>query len=114
MNKLRNKFEKRTYDQLKRAKIPFKYESERIPYILARHYIPDFILQTKLGKVYVECKGYLRAEHKAKMAAVRRQHPELDIRILFYRGSASNIRWAQKNQIRFAVGTIPEEWMEGL
>ena len=70
--KLRNKFEKRIYSQLSRAKVSFKYESEKIPYLLARHYIPDFIIQTKTGKIYIECKGYLRPEHKAKLIAVKK------------------------------------------
>ena len=92
----------------------FSYEPEKIPYVLAGHYIPDFRILTSTGRVYIETKGYLRPEHKRKMVAVRRQHPNLDIRILFYSGSDSNIRWAVKNGFRYAVGEIPKEWLEGL
>ena len=99
---------------MRRAKVSFKYESERIPYILARHYIPDFILDTPLGKIYVECKGYLRPEDKSKMKAVKKFNPHMDLRILFYAPNKSNIRWAEKNQIRWAVSRIPKEWLEGL
>ena len=82
--------------------------------MLARHYIPDFILDTPNGKVYIELKGYLRPEHKAKMVAVKRQHPELDIRILFYARKKEYIRWAEKNGFRYAFEKIPQEWIKGL
>lgn len=111
--KLRNKFETKTYRQLCRAKVPFQYETERLSYILARHYIPDFIVQTPNGKVYIECKGYLRPEDKSKLLAVKRMHPNVDLRILFYASNKKNIKWAEKNGIRWAIGKIPKEWIDG-
>ena len=111
---VRNRFEHKTYNQLRRAKVLFKYEAERIAYILARHYIPDFIVETPTGKLYIECKGYLRPEHKAKLVAVKRQHPEIDLRILFYADTKKNTRWAEKNGIKFAISKIPREWLRGL
>jgi predicted nuclease of restriction endonuclease-like RecB superfamily len=117
-NKVRNKFEQRINQQLKRSKIIYGYETERIPYVLAGHYIPDFIIQTQLGKVYVECKGYLRPEDKRKLRAVKRQHPEMDLRLLFYGESTKRerdqIRWATKNGFKFAIDTIPKDWLKGL
>ncbi len=113
IKKTRNKFEKKVYDQLKRAKCLFDYESERIPYVLARHYIPDFILKTNTGTIYIECKGYLRPEDKAKMAAVKRLHPSKDIRILFYRKVQSQIKWAERNGFRFAINKGPRDWLDG-
>lgn len=111
--KPRNKFETRIFKQLKRAKVTFEYETVKIPYILARHYIPDFILSTPTGKVYVETKGYLRPEDKAKMVAVKKLNPQLDIRILFYARKEQYIKWAEKNGFRWAVDKIPKQWMEG-
>lgn len=103
---------------LKRQKVKFTYETERIPYILARHYVPDFIIQTKLGKVYVECKGYLRPEDKSKLRAVKRQNPQIDLRILFYGGTTlrerNQIKWAERNGFRYAIETLPKEWADGL
>lgn len=110
MSKLKNKFEDKIYKQLSRAKVIFKYESEKIPYILARHYIPDFVVTTEKGKIYIECKGYLRPEHKAKMVAVKRLHPEMDIRILFYSANKKNFKWAERNGFTYAVHDIPKEW----
>ena len=113
MTKTRNKFETTIYKQLKKAKVNFKYESEKIPYVLAGHYIPDFIFTTPTGRVLVECKGYFRPEAKRNMLAVKRQHSELDIRILFYSRNKTYIKWADKNGFKWAVGTIPEEWLNG-
>lgn len=112
--KLKNKFETRINLQLKKSKLPFKYESERIPYVLAGHYVPDFVLSTATGKVYIETKGYFRPEAKRKMVAVKKQHPELDIRILFYSLKAQYVKWAEKNGFKWAVDKIPKEWLEGL
>ena len=114
MKKLRNKFEKKLYQQLKRSKVEFKYESERIPYVLARHYIPDFVLTTRLGKVYIEAKGHLRREDKAKLVAVRRMNPQMDLRILFYKRVEEQVKWAEKNGFTYAFETIPKEWINGL
>lgn len=107
-----NKFEAEVASQIKRAKAKFSYETEKIPYVLARHYIPDFIIQTKYGKIYIECKGYFRPEHKAKMAAVKRQHPELDIRMLFQVYRLKDVKWAEKHGFKYAVKDIPKEWFK--
>lgn len=107
---VRNKFETKISKQLSKAKVKFKYETEKIPYLLARHYIPDFIIETKNGKIYIECKGYLRPEHKAKMVAVKKLNPNLDIRLLFYSRNLKYIRWAERNGFPYAIGDIPDEW----
>lgn len=109
--KLRNKFETTIYKQLRSAKAKFKYESEKIPYVFAGHYIPDFVIETKSGKIYLETKGYLRPEHKRKMVAVKKLNPQLDIRIVFYREEKKNIRWAEKNGFKYAINTIPKDWL---
>lgn len=114
MKKTRNKFEKRIEKQLKKAKVKFSYETEKIPYILSRHYIPDFIIETPLGKVYVECKGHLRREDKSKLIAVKKLNPHMDLRILFYASKKDQIRWAERNGLKYAISSIPTEWLEGL
>lgn len=114
MKKTRNKFEAEIQRQIRRKKVVYTYEGETIPYTIAYHYIPDFILYTPLGKVYVETKGYLRPEDKRKMVAVKRLNPRLDIRILFQKLTISNERWASRNGFRYAEGVIPDEWYKGL
>lgn len=112
--KPRNKFETRIYKVLKRTKACFRYESERIPYVLSGHYIPDFVLTTSTGKVYIETKGYFRPEAKRKLVAVKKQHPELDIRLLFYSTNKSYIKWCDRYGFKWAVDKIPTDWLLGL
>lgn len=111
MKKQRNKFEKKIARQLKKAKVNFSYETEKISYLIAGHYIPDFIVHTSLGTMYIETKGHFRPEAKRKMVAVRRLHPELDIRLVFYSYKRKDIRWAEKYGFKYAVGEIPKEWL---
>lgn len=109
---MKSEFEKRLHRQLKRSKVNFKYESEKIPYILARHYIPDFVILLPGGdKIYVEAKGFFRVEDKAKLRAVKKIHPAMDIRIVFYRENKSYIKWAEKNGFPWAIERIPKEWL---
>lgn len=114
MKKTRNRFEARIERQLKRAKCSFKYESEKIPYLLAGHYLPDFIIITPTGKIYIETKGYFRPEAKRKLVAVKKLNPHLDIRILFYAANKKYIAWAIRNGFTYAVGKVPREWLDGM
>lgn len=109
--KTRNKFEKKLHAQLKKAKAKFSYESEKIPYVISGHYIPDFVVKTPKGTLYIEAKGYLRPEHKRKMVAVRKQHPAHDIKIVFYAFKRKDIAWAERNGFPWAVANIPEDWL---
>jgi predicted nuclease of restriction endonuclease-like RecB superfamily len=114
LKKTRNKFETKIERQLKRAKVSFKYESEKISYLIAGHYIPDFIVTTPTGKLYIETKGHFRPEAKRKMVAVKKLHPELDIRIVFYSHKDKDIKWAERNGFRWSIDIIPKEWLLGL
>ena len=112
--KPRNPFEKKLHRQLSRAKVKFKYEAEKIPYLIAGHYVPDWIIETTTGKVYIEAKGYLRPEAKRKLVAVKKLNPHLDIRIVFYEERPAYVRWAIRNGFRYAIARIPTEWLIGL
>lgn len=114
MKKTRNRFEKKIERQLKKAKVKFEYETQRIPYVLSGYYIPDFIVGTATGFIYIETKGYFRPEAKRKMVAVKKQHPEKDIRIIFYAKNKTNERWAIKHGFRYAFEDIPSDWLLGL
>jgi len=113
LKKPRNKFESKIFKQLKRSKVKFTYESERIPYVFSGYYLPDFVIETPTGRVYVETKGYFRPEHKRKLVAVKKLNPQLDIRLLFYSEKAKDIKWAEKNGFKYAIDTIPKDWLDG-
>ena len=86
----RSKFEGTVYEQLKKLKRPkqtIEYEVDKLEYVLTKSYIPDFKLTKKDGSVmYIEAKGLGRAFDslaRTKMIAVKKYHPDLDIRFVF-------------------------------
>lgn len=127
MNKFRNKFESKTGEFLDEQDIKYTYETERLAYTVVGKYIPDFIITRKNGtKLYVETKGNGRSfdgASRRKLIAVKQQHPEVDLRIVFYgNGSIGPTRkdgsrmtqgeWADKHSFKWAVRNIPPEWLD--
>lgn len=112
--KPRNKFEISLDKDLAQSKIKYKYESERIAYVRAGHYRPDFVLESSRGKIYIEAKGYFRPEHKSILRAVKICNPSLDIRLVFYSYKLENIRWAERHGFPYAISKIPKEWYDEL
>lgn len=74
--------------------------------------MPDFILDCKGSKIYIEAKGHFRPEAMRKMVAVKAMWPNVDIRLVFYSHNKKYIRWAEKHGFPWAVGDIPEEWLK--
>ena len=126
-HRYRNKFEARTGQHLDELGVNFDYESERLDYTVTGRYVPDFIIQTRRGKtLYIETKGNGRSfdgPTRRKMVAVKQQHPDKDIRIVFYsdgaigpkRKDGSRLRqseWADKNGFKWAIREIPQEWLD--
>jgi restriction endonuclease len=110
---VKNKFEDRIFQTLKKKKLKFKYESAKISYLITGHYTPDFVITTSDGSlIYVETKGYLRPDAKRKMAAVKKLHPAIDLRILFYAHKEKDIKWADKIGLKWAVSELPDEWLD--
>lgn len=110
--KPRNPFEKRIFGQLRRAKVTFHYEHDKIPYVVAGHYLPDFTVETATGKIYIETKGYFRPEAKRKMVAVKKLNPQLDIRLVFYSHKPKDIKWAERYGFKWAIEKVPKEWLQ--
>ena len=93
--------EKNVSEKLPRAK--WKYEPERLTYVLEKKYVPDFVITRRDGsKLYLEVKGYLRWEDQQKMKAVKAANPDLDIRLYFANddkvqtSGMTNSEWAAK------------------
>lgn len=109
--KPRNKFELKLYKQIEDSGTPFGYETEKLPYeyVVSGNYKPDYFLRKR--KIYIEAKGYFRPDAMKKMIAVKAMHPDLDIRFVFYRKDKKYIKFAEKYGFPYAIGTIPEEWL---
>jgi hypothetical protein len=92
-----------------------EYEPIKLRYELLGHYVPDFVLP---NGIIVEAKGQLDSRSRAKMLAVKKHNPELDIRFVFMdsrkklrKGSSTTYAdWCTKYGFKFADGMIPEEW----
>ena len=88
-----------------------------VRYVLTKRYIPDFVLP---NGVIVEAKGFFEPKDRTKMIQVKKQNPNLDIRMLFQdankRLTKSNNskmywQWCEQHGFLWEEGTtIPEEW----
>ena len=109
----RNDFEREVYGELTELYgSAVTYEQEKIFYSTLASYLPDFAIR-RAGKpvTYIECKGYLRQEDKRKLTNVKRQYPDLDLRIVFQKEPyIANQKWCKKHGIPWAIAHIPERW----
>ena len=113
----RSKFELSVANNLEQRKVPFQYESEIIRYVLECRYTPDFILP---NGIIIETKGRLLQKDARKHRAIKKQHPELDIRFVFtnsksklYKGSKTTYgMWCNKYDFKYADRYIPEAWLK--
>ena len=115
----RSGFEHKVSDQLKENKIKFEYETTVIDYIKPQTnhtYTIDFTLP---NGILVETKGRWVLEDRKKHLLIKKQHPELDIRMVF-QSSKTKIRkgskttyamFCDKHDIPWAEKTIPESWL---
>jgi len=116
----RSGFEHKVSDQLKENKIKFEYETTVIDYIKpeTNHtYTIDFTLP---NGILVETKGRWVLEDRKKHLLIKKQHPELDIRMVF-QSSKTKIRkgskttyamYCDKHDIPWAEKIIPESWLK--
>lgn len=116
--KFRSGLEKKVYeDAISRGRqLDFEPADPIIRYVVPARYIPDFVLP---NGVFIEVKGWLRPRDRAKMARVKKENPDLDIRFVFQRansriGKSPNSltywQWAERYGFHWAEGLIPEEW----
>jgi len=131
-------FEDRVIQDLEQRGIKYEYEAEKIKYekeirksycricgsrvgcAQQRFYTPDLRVEVGgSGERFIELKGKFTAENRARMEAVRKSNPDLDLRFLFQRDnwctSKKKMRysdWATKHGFKWAVGErIPDEWI---
>lgn len=121
--KFKSKFEGEFWKHRpKRQGLTVEYEPDTIEYIIKSKYTPDWIVRLKSGRVfYIETKGKLKYEDRRKLLAIKNQHPNIDLRILFQKAS-NKLRkgskttygeWAEKNGFLWSEGfSIPKEWLK--
>lgn len=114
---MRSGYERTLAASLKRRGVSFGYETLELPYVRHHKYKPDFILD---NGIIIEAKGRFRtSDEPAKMIAVKKQYPELDIRFVFMYAhqkitgqKQTYAQWAEKNGFLWANGEIPDEWVK--
>jgi hypothetical protein len=115
----RSGLEKLNQDNLKEKGINYEYESLKIPFLeptKRRHYTPDFFLP---NGIIIETKGRFLSKDRLKHLYIKDQHPNLEIRFVFSKGSTliykgsktTNAKWAEKYGFKWAEKLIPDEWI---
>ena len=84
-SKYKSSLEKRFAELAQKLELNFTYESDKIPYVVPSHYLPDFKIAPNR---YVETKGYFSSSNRQRMLCFKEQHPEIDICFMF--GNADN------------------------
>ena len=121
---LKSKLEQHSLETLelnkKKFNYTFTYESVKLPYVLHKLYIPDWTVNLPSGKsFFIEMKGYLRPSDRTKLKAVLENNKGVDLRIVFSKDNKLNknskttySQWAAKNNIPWAIGSIPLKWFK--
>lgn len=100
--------------------VTFSYEGERLEYVKPARltsYTPDFNLE---NGVTIEVKGWWDGPNRQMIAMVKRQHPTLDLRILFDKPETPINKGSSTTYAKFCDGlgipwaqgpTIPDSWL---
>lgn len=116
----RSGLEEKVAEYLTSKGVRFSFETLKIPYVKpeTKHtYTPDFILD---NGIIIETKGRWLLDDRKKHLLIRKQHPNLDIRILFQNANAkiskgsktSYADFCEKHGIPYAHREIPEAWLK--
>lgn len=131
---VRSGFEQRVGIRLLELGVPFEYERQSFKWLeklsraecrqcgakeayVERSYTPDFFLAN--GTI-IEVKGNFTSKDRKIAAAMKEQHPDINIVLLFDKDNWLNRNqknrysdWCKTKGITCAVGDIPEEWLHG-
>lgn len=115
----RSGLEQKLSEYLKGHKVKFGYECIKIEWedLAYRTYTPDFVLD---NGIIIETKGMFTTADRRKHLAIKKQHPDLDIRFVFEnsrrklrKGAKSTYaEWCIKYGFRYYDRIIPEDWLK--
>jgi|TARA_R110000824_G_scaffold12806_4_gene55881 hypothetical protein len=118
-NGFRSGLEEKVAKQIQKANHKLRYEVVKIKWIdfAIRSYTPDFVLD---NGIIIEVKGFWSVEDRKKHKELRKQHVNLDIRMVF-ENSKRKIRkgsktsygmWCDKNDILYHDRIVPIPWLQ--
>ncbi len=116
----RSGLEEKVAEYLTSKGVGFSFETLKVSYVKpeTKHiYTPDFILD---NGIIIETKGRWLLDDRKKHILIRKQHPNLDIRILFQNANAkirkgsktSYADFCEKHGIPYAHREIPVAWLK--
>ena len=115
--KFRSKFEESIANLLEGLGVSYEYESIKVPYTIQHNYNPDFALP---NHVYLEAKGYWDPKDRRKVLAVKRDNPDLDLRMVFQspfnkiskKSKTTYAQWCERHDIPWtSYHDIPLDWL---
>lgn len=117
--KYRSTSEGKLSEELAKVQKEVRYEKLKVEWedLQYRTYTPDFELD---NGIIIEYKGLFEPADRRKHLHVRAQHPDLDIRFVFYnanskinKGSKTTYAtWCDKHGFKWANKVVPEEWLK--
>ena len=116
-SKFRSGLEEKVSELLNNLGVVYEYESTKVPYVLHCSYTPDFCL---VNGIYLETKGLFTPEDRRKILAVKKDHPDMDLRMVFQapfnkiskKSKTTYAAWCEKHDIKWcAYHSIPIEWL---
>jgi len=115
--KFRSKLEENIASLLEGLGVSYEYESAKVSYTIEHNYTPDFHLP---NYTYLEAKGYWSPSDRRKILAVKKQNPELDLRMVFQspynkiskKSKTTYAMWCEKHDIPWtSYHNIPLDWL---
>jgi len=115
--KFRSKLEEKVANLLEGLGVSYEYETSKVSYTIAHNYTPDFCLP---NYTYLEAKGYWAPEDRRKILAVKRDNPDMDLRMVFQspyntiskKSKTTYAQWCDRHDIPWThFHDIPLEWL---
>lgn len=97
--------------------VKYEYETKKVEYTISHVYTPDFVLP---NGVILECKGYWDSADRRKIKAVKKQNPDLDLRMVFQapfntiskKSKTTYAQYCEKLDIPWtSYANIPLKWL---
>ena len=116
-SKYRSGLEEKVAELLTELNVSYEYETKKIPYVIQHNYTPDFVL---FNSVILECKGYWAAEDRRKIKQVKKDNPDIDLRMVFQapyntisrRSKTTYAQWCERLDIPWtSFNNIPLDWL---
>ena len=116
-SKFRSKLEENIATLLDGLGVSFEYESEKLGYTIEHSYTPDFVLP---NYTYLEAKGYWDPKDRRKILAVKKDNPDIDLRMVFQspynkiskKSKTTNAQWCDRHDIPWtSYQNIPIDWL---